>query len=480
MRISRNSYTGRFALTFAVLAAVLMAGFFPLSDLSAANDSPVAKPSHAESSRGHAHLRNRREVLSAAAANAGTRAVPQASPPASVLSEARLLSPAGGYSPDVAVDHLGRAHVVWSGLDFHVYYAQVDSNNNITVPATSVYDFVNTNLPRVTVDASGDAHIIATSPAPSSFLIYLKVRDGARLLLKAFTMFPLGVFDSEDDAFPSIDINPQTGLPVIAAEVRLSWHYDVNGFPVYRWNEELSVISLDATGNPDRSSRWSAYYLRNSSGPTLRAQFPDVAVDFLGTTHCVWLHRDPSWSGSSIGYGRSTHTTEWTEIANSRTAVDGPEIARGKSSGTAEIVWSTTANTAIWQEIDHNGVTAIDDSVVSGPDARVSRPNIASFSDEVFVGWADSREGATSDIYSTSVVGGSPEFNVSESSGTAFNHAIAAASPRSLRFAWQDTRNGPSQIFYRGASSSPSLTLHQLRQDGLISARTTQPTPRCK
>ena len=459
-------------LAFEFLASVLLAGIFgaPCA-LVAADEAPVERPRQSEPAARNTELGKRRAGLTAVAPSVAIPSMAQANPPPVALSDPLLLSPNGGSSPDIAVDRFGRAHVVWRGLDSLLYYAQVDASNTITIQPKTLYDFAirASAPPRIAVDAAGDAHIISATLSSPFPLLYVKVHNGTRVLLKTFTMqIPFtAAFDFETDSGPSIDINPQTGLPVVAAEARVAWHY--TNPTVYRYNEEISVISLDAAGNPDRTSRWTAYSLRSSTDLTYRSQYCDVAVDSLGTTHCVWVYADPNVSGLNIRYAKSGSNT-WSEIATNRNVanlIGGPEITRGLP-GIVDIVWATTGNSVIWQETDHNGLTVVDDSGVSGPMSVASNPNVAAFDDEVFFGWADSREGTTArDIYSRSLLGAVPEINVSESSGSAFNHALSARGPNSVSFVWQDTRSGANQIFYRTAEKPAILTLHRLTQAAL-------------
>jgi hypothetical protein len=373
-----------------------------------------------------------------------------------------LLGPAGGVMPDMAIDNQGRTHVVWRGNDFYVWYAQVAPDGAILLPARKVYDFAKTAFPRLAVDANGDAHIVTTTTSVPSTLIYLKVSNGARVLLKAFTMFTPGVFDSEADYSPSIDVNPLNGLPVIAAEVELTWQSLVGGYPVYYYNEEISVISLDAEGAPIHSSRWSAYYLRNSTAPGYRAQYPEVAVDSQGAAHCTWLHSEPGWPGQSVGYARAGAGV-WVEIANNRN-VSGttgrPRIVRSEP-GFLEIAWSTTGGTVVRQEMDNLGFTEVDDTVVSQAGAQPSRPRISFGNGAVYFGWADAREGGGMQIYARNILSATAERNVTCSPVSAFNHAVAARGNHSFDVAWQDSRSGASQIYYRNISLPRTMSMHR-------------------
>lgn len=391
--------------------------------------------------------------------------------PCSGLTAPLLLGPDGGVVPDIVIDHLGRAHVVWRGNDAYVYYAQVGPDGTITIPARRVYDYASTLIPRLAVDASGDVHIITTTFSPGSSLVYLKVSNGNRVLINVFTMFTPGVWDTEEDYSPSIAISPLTGLPVVAAEVQLSYHYDIGGFPVYRYNQEVSVVSLDAAGVPVRSSRWSAYYLRNNSAPVFRAQYAEVAVDDEGTSHCVWLHTDPDWTGAGAGYARGG-AGYWVDIANTHNlggTAGRPRIVRGDP-GLLEIIWSTSAGTVVWQQMDEWGFTVTDDTVISQPGDQPSRPHIAVGKGGAFASWADAKEAGGMQIYSRSLLSGATESKVSCSPVSVFNHALASRGNSRFDLVWQDNRSGVNQVFYRAIATPLAITMHQAEEAAVVNA----------
>ncbi|MBI2925909.1 MAG: hypothetical protein HYY24_09420 [Verrucomicrobia bacterium] len=380
-------------------------------------------------------------------------------PPCAGLSEPLLLSSTGGYLPDMAIDRFGRAHVVWQGEDRFVWYAQVGPDGQITFPARKIYGNVATAFPRIAVDSAGDAHVVTTRTGTLlGSIIYLKVSNGERVLLKVFSMFrPIGPLDSEQYDWASIDINPVTQLPVVAAEEHSSSTDVTDPFPVTRFNSYISVISLDAAGNPDRSSRWTAYFLQNASAPDYRAEFPSVAVDSLGGIHCVWQHRDPEAAGAIIGYARAGGAS-WEQTSNAENIanlVGRPRIARNDIDG-VEIVWSTTSGAVVWQEKDHAGLTSLDDFVVSQPAAQANRASVAAGYGNVFFSWADQRDGAGFRIFGRNLLNPAPEHNLSCNVEPAFNHALVARDRDLVAIAWQENRDGLSQIFYR---SQPPIEL---------------------
>lgn len=363
-----------------------------------------------------------------------------------------LLSPEGeaGYSPDIAVDRLGRAHVVWKGGDNCLWYARVGSQQKIEVGAKPLFSNL-TGSPKVAADSKGSPHIVAPIRAwiyPGSMLLYVKVAESAQgeVLIKTnvFSLFPAY---STDHGWPSIDVNRVTDLPVVATEARFS--HNLNPY-ITLWWEGICVFGLDEAGRP--GTLWSAYWQDQATYWSYVAGFPDVAVDALGRTHCVWSHRDPGWTGSSVGYALEG-ADYWTDIANERNVggfgVGGPKIARGDE-GCVEIVWTTTAGTVVWQRTNHDGLTLIDDGVISDSTAKAHRPNVCAGSGRVLFAWADDR-GGQSQIYGRNPPddeGDEADRLIACSPGSAFFVSLAARGAVSVDYVWQDNRNGLFQIYY--------------------------------
>lgn len=388
----------------------------------------------------------------------GAAAIPRnsarpAGNPTTSLSEPLVLSLDGGGLPDMAADRFGRVHVVWQGPDSFIWYSQVGADGKVSVPATKVYGVVKAGPPRIAVDREGDAHVVFTLPGGEfKGVMYIKLSGGNLVRANAFQMFPPnGLFEIEQDSWPSIAINPVTQLPVVAADVTTSYTVQF-GFPfpipVTVWNEYVRTVSLDAAGKP--ANYFSAYFLDRIPSPQFRAEYSSVAVDSLGTIHVVWVHRDPQWNGWSVGYARSGDDA-WVEIANSRnvSGLSGrPRIIAGEGSN-VDVVWATTDGATIWQEMNHKGETTVDDTVVSQPGAKGRWPGIASGFGELICAWADSREKSSTQIYTRSLFDVAAEVNISESPATAFNSVVAVPSKDRLAYAWQDTRSGTNQIYYR-------------------------------
>jgi len=356
-----------------------------------------------------------------------------------------LLSPEGGegFFPDVAVDRLGRAHIVWVGQG--LWYARLGAGRGIQVPPR-VMDTAPVVYARVACDAAGNAHVVASYEASPS-LLYIKVSG-------AFEAEPLVrslVCSWGDNAhWPSIDVNPITQVPVIAAELRGCYYTCVSpGGCWYFWTNSIIVVTLDVSGNPVADSRWEPLYRFQYSGPPLAAQIPDVAVDSLGRRHCVWLAKEPEWSDYGIGYAREG-TDYCAEIAGKRnvnSSAGGPKITRGEE-GLVEIVWSTRGGTVEWRSVDHDGSTLFDHGTVSDLTAGADRPNITAHSGKVFFAWSDGREGGQSQLYGRNLPDDADDRRISCTGGSAFNVALSARGGACVDCVWQDNRNGLPQVYY--------------------------------
>ncbi len=128
-------------------------------------------------------------------------------------------------------------------------------------------------------------------------------------------------------------------------------------------------------------------------------------------------------------------------------------------------MWSTSAGTVIRQQENNQGFTEVDDTVVSQPSAIASRPRIAHGNGTVRLGWADAREGGGTQIYSRTLSVTNFESNVTVSPVSVFNHALAVRDNLAFDLAWQDSRSGSNQIYYRRLERCATVALTVLDAD---------------
>ncbi|HEY3857869.1 MAG TPA: carboxypeptidase regulatory-like domain-containing protein [Verrucomicrobiae bacterium] len=380
--------------------------------------------------------------------------------PCASLGSSLMIS--AGALPDAAADQLGNINVVWQDPSLGIMYAQVGPDGTVTVPATSMYKSTGYGFPHIAVDSTGNSHIIATTFSFGG-LIYIKVSGGKQVALNAFFMSPT-LADNESDLTPAIAINPATQLPVVVADVQTEldeWEgvFDPIEVPVY--SAFIASESLDNSGNPIAGSIFEAWYDLETATPNYDVSYPSVAVDNNGNPHVVWIYQDPSLSGLTVGYANST-TDVYNEIADTPnvSGLEGrPIIIRGYD-GNLDVVWSTTASSVVWEQLNPQGVVLVDNSIVSQPQAIARWPGLASAPGQLVCSWTDSREGTNSQIYARSLLETTSECDVSDSPGAADNGAVTINSSGSPAYVWQDSRSGSAQLYCGMASTGVTVTGH--------------------
>ncbi|MCA9440245.1 MAG: hypothetical protein KC964_05505, partial [Candidatus Omnitrophica bacterium] len=226
------------------------------------------------------------------------------------------LSPEGeaGFTPDVKIDFNGSAHVVWRAGDNNIWYAKLDENGAFVVPSYNLDVGTNFRDPRIAVDHLGRAHIITQRSSNQLTLLYVRVgSDGEKELMKGVRPFPnwplreIEVTDAEY-LWPEITFDPVTQRPLVVCEAHLfaNLPYDPN-FPEVpqgpNYRDSITVVPIDENGAPVINDRWDAYVdQRNYDEAFERAKYPDVEVDSDGLINCVWRHAEPEWTSGGIGW----------------------------------------------------------------------------------------------------------------------------------------------------------------------------------
>ena len=381
-----------------------------------------------------------------------------------------------GYDPDIAMDRFGNAHVVWRGADWNLWYAVIGPDETFEVPPIVIHEGGKIRYPRIAVDSEGAAHVVVQSwITPPGAIGYYRVSDnGNTVYANSFRMFPELQFHDGEYWLPSISINPITQQPVVASEVHLVPKIDAPDGTDYR--DSITVVSLDANGDPIIETRWNAYYYVSLNVPAERAQYPDVAVDHLGRTHVVWEHKDPEWVGYAVGYSHEDSDL-WFEISPERTVkhtFGGPEISRGD--GEVNVTWADVAGSVFRERIDHDGnVNAF--SSVSDMEAQAARPNIASGSSSVVCAWQDARDPSLSQIVTRRVIPSEPP-DLQLTCGV--NVALDIRDFETVDYVWQDDRSGLTQVYYLRHSFAPAPTptpTSETTPTGTATNTPTGPTP---
>jgi hypothetical protein len=228
---------------------------------------------------------------------------------------------AGGTSrmPDIAVDGLGRLHLVWYDDGYRGFGTW-----------TLVYA------------RSDDGGLSWTSPEPlagaASLLAPLVVTDSLYRVHVAWIDNSLGRFQvlylrAEEDEWlaPPVNVSQTTGS-VLVTDVNNGRSHELVVGPA----DELHLI-----WNDNRSGRWQ---LRHATGAADTGQwsvpevvlyrprhdvFPSLAVDRGGTVHIVWSEADSSGTLGDIFYAHANESGGWTEprnLSNSGAGSLSPEI----------------------------------------------------------------------------------------------------------------------------------------------------------
>lgn len=370
------------------------------------------------------------------------------------------MSPPGeqGFTPDIAIDHLGRAHVIWRDFSRHLWYARIVAGNvfDVTPVKVSTSTF---QSPRLAVDGLGRAHVVAQRAAAGeqNFLTYARVIDGQLDFVKAFRMFDLTLLSAQY-VWPAISTDP-ANRPVIAAETHVQGQFDdptnpYGGQTVYR--EGITIVPLDEAGNPVYAELWDGYYSWHRTLPPLIAKQPDVVVDSQGRAHCAWLHKETAWSGWGIGYAHQDMPRgTFYELADNRDAAStlaGPELAL-RGNNIIEAVWKTVANRALAQSVDRSGSLLGFNRFVCDADAVVNLPEIGASIAATVVAWLDDRDPAGRRIYARTIPGPERDKLIVCDGGTV---TVDARGEDGADFAWQ----GPGNVIYylSAVTGEPSPT----------------------
>ena len=211
-----------------------------------------------------------------------------ADPAAITVVDDRLLSVADGHRsvrPRLAVDHQDRVHVVWSDEDDGVvYYAQLDSGGNVTVPARAIFRFGGWRLqalPDVALDSSGNAHVVWSelrgTSGPEIFYAMIDGETGESRIDATL----LTANDGENSRFPSVGVGADDQVTVVFQDQRLP-------------SGEIFMLRLDPSRddqNGDASFRGRLLTLPDtviSPADGTKSNHPTAIVDALGRVHLTY------------------------------------------------------------------------------------------------------------------------------------------------------------------------------------------------
>lgn len=366
-------------------------------------------------------------------------------------------------APDLAADG-SVIHTVWSdnhsGLD-HIYYARSTDGGLSFGAATQLDQGTASNTctdPAITVDASGRLHVIWV----------LGYKSGG---IARYRLWYTGSADSGgtfSDPVQIADGLAERPHPALAV--------DGNSYIHVVWEAKYRERSVDpyqyyiyhARSTDGGASFPTAH--RISDGAESDVSHPDIAVDGSGRIYVVWQDgRRSEWDTDIYANHSTDGGASWE--ADVRVNEDDGGTARQRnpviavdSEGWVHVAWQEDGD-GDW-DIYHASST--DHGVSYGPSQRVNDlvagdqtdPAVA-VGDEgrIYAAWSDLREDDGDVRYAESTDGGSGfsasvQVNDRVPRGWQGNPALATSGGR-IHLVWEDTRNGPLDIYYAGFQPTP-------------------------
>ncbi|UCE81052.1 MAG: hypothetical protein JSV94_01045 [Methanobacteriota archaeon] len=317
--------------------------------------------------------------------------------------------PAASVNISSVVDDEGDIHVVWE--DFRsgngdVYYVKLDEEGNkLTNDAKISNDSAMSRHPSVAVDDSD--HI---------FIVWESVENGSAELYFAKLWYYAGNITFEYNGLRVSDADPAN-----STEPEISICTDGS----------LAVVWTDARDDVGDGNREIYYKRLSTTGAAITADVrvtgdfgvserPRMDIDSAGNVHIVWYDFRDSDNGQVINHGvfyrkvtpNGVPMTNETRITFASPS-SSPDVAVD-TDGNVHVVFDDDRYAAFdvfYTLLDSNGMTLVDDRVVSAKDDNESRFPRISLSDSRVVDtvWQDSASGVWAIHYSAMVYNGSLE-----------------------------------------------------------------------
>lgn len=364
-----------------------------------------------------------------------------------------------GWSPDIAVDHFGSAHVVWRDENYTLWYVRIGKNQSIEMGPMTLDEGAQFRSPRICTDHLGRAHIVAKPQGSDEYLTYIRVnRAGAVPVIFSFRMFstwPLreDPLSTATYLYPCIAYDPVSLHPVVGAETHLSAQLPIDfgnpsGPKKYYFRDSITTVPLDSTGTPLYNDRWEPYSeTATDTDPTDKAKYPSLDIDPTGIQHAAWWHKETSWTRGGAGYNYEGGTT-WQEITDTRDVRNseavGPEISCGPD-GYVDVVWTRySTGGVVWQHL-LNGAKVGGNTAVTGSGVYGKSPDIASATGTVACAWSDDLDaGHLWAAYADPSITKERLVNCAITYGV----AVDARSVKAYDFVWEHGIGAWPQIYY--------------------------------
>lgn len=350
------------------------------------------------------------------------------------------VSNTGDFSggPRIAIDSNRSLHVVWLDAtpgNYEIFYSKsTDGGTTWSAAVNLSNNSVDSQISKIAVDSGDNLHVVWGDNFPDNAeIVYSKSVDGGATWSPAVN---ISNTSSGSDS-PSMAINSSGGIHVV-------WHDYIGG------NDETFY-----SGSSDGGTTWSPVInVSNNYGPSYN---PAVAVDSGGNVHAVW--NDQASGFTQIVYSKSTDGgATWSAITDisksSRGTSESPEIAVD-SANNIYLVWQDDAPAngdifcsksadggATWSapvnvsnNYGYSGYAAIDlDS-----------------SNNLHVVWQDTTPENVDILYSKSSDGGvtwSSTVDISNDSGSSYLPAIAVDLGNNIHVVWYGLVGGDGEVFY--------------------------------
>jgi hypothetical protein len=328
----------------------------------------------------------------------------------------------------VAADQLGNVHLVWydsRNITPQIYYKRFDGalwspDQQVTAAPASA-----TN-PCLAADSAGNLHLVWQDGRGSDFEIYYKRFDGTIWTPEVRLTNAAG--SSRD---PSI-VTGESG------RLHLAWRDTRDG------NDEIYYKYFDGTV-------WTEdLRLTTNSGVSLG---PCIAVGLAGRVHFVWYdNRD----GNFEIYYKSFDGTAWSEDLRltSDPGISESPVVVVASNGSVHVVWddNRSGKFEIYHKV-YDGVSWSGDERLTPASIVASAPSAAADdSGRVDVTWQDRpTSNDSTEIYWRRFNGADwgTVKRLTNAAGASQNARIAVDSRGSAHVAWQDSRDGNLEIYWK-------------------------------
>jgi len=387
------------------------------------------------------------------------------------IDEGQTFSPSTRVNDDVVAVHTApdlavassAIHAVWSdnhsGLD-HIYYARSADGGLSFGPATQLDQGTASNIrtdPAITVDASSRLHVIwavgEMGPEASWYLWYVTSADGGESFSE-----PVHVGGGlEGRPHPALAIDGNGHIHVVWQGKYRKWPRDPYQYYIYH--------ARSTDGGASFSTAQQVNDVVESE-----VDRPDIAVDNSGRIYVVWQDaRRGEWD-TDIYADRSTDDgVTWRTDVRVNEDDRGAARQRNPAIGVDGKTWVHV----VWQEDSGGGwdiryAHSTNHGASFSPGREVNDlvagdqtdPAIAVRGNgQIYVAWSDLRAGDGDIRYAASTDGGnsfsaSVQINDQTPWGWQGNPAIATGGDR-IHLVWEDTRNGPPNIYYTGFRPAP-------------------------